>query len=152
MLKLTSWRLICEVSPKRKLRLLPLNSLTPTGHCNTCFVCLWLCSPFVVLKLLFQFINSLHSRYDSLAGMPARRTAATYTQNERTQTSMPWVGFEPAIPTFRRAKRVHAVDRAATVIGITCFSIRKLCIVPAVCIWLFRTVLTINSSSFPKEH
>jgi hypothetical protein len=30
---------------------------------------------------------------------------------------MPWVGFEPTIPVFERAKTVHALDRAATVIG-----------------------------------
>jgi hypothetical protein len=30
---------------------------------------------------------------------------------------MPWVGFEPMIPVFERAKTVHAFDRAATVIG-----------------------------------
>jgi hypothetical protein len=30
---------------------------------------------------------------------------------------MPGVGFEPTIPVFERAKRVHALDRAATVIG-----------------------------------
>jgi hypothetical protein len=28
------------------------------------------------------------------------------------------VGFEPTIPVFERAKMVHAVDSAATVIGI----------------------------------
>jgi hypothetical protein len=27
------------------------------------------------------------------------------------------VGFEPMIPVFERAKTVHALDRAATVIG-----------------------------------
>jgi hypothetical protein len=27
------------------------------------------------------------------------------------------VGFEPAIPVFERAKTVHALDRAVTVIG-----------------------------------
>jgi hypothetical protein len=31
---------------------------------------------------------------------------------------MPWVGFEPTTPVFERAKTVHALDRAATVIGI----------------------------------
>jgi hypothetical protein len=31
---------------------------------------------------------------------------------------MPWVGFEPTIPAFERAKTVHALDRAATVIGV----------------------------------
>jgi hypothetical protein len=30
---------------------------------------------------------------------------------------MPWVGFKPTISAFERAKKVHALDRAATVIG-----------------------------------
>jgi hypothetical protein len=30
---------------------------------------------------------------------------------------MPRVGFEPTIPVFERAKPVHALDRAAAVIG-----------------------------------
>jgi hypothetical protein len=30
---------------------------------------------------------------------------------------MPRVGFEPMIPVFERSKTVHALDRAATVIG-----------------------------------
>jgi hypothetical protein len=30
---------------------------------------------------------------------------------------MPQVGFEPTIPAFQRMKTVHALDRAATVIG-----------------------------------
>jgi hypothetical protein len=30
---------------------------------------------------------------------------------------MPLVGFEPMTPVFERAKTVHAIDRAATVIG-----------------------------------
>jgi hypothetical protein len=41
----------------------------------------------------------------------------TQPQNKCTQTSMLWVGFEPKIPAFERAKTVHALDRAATVIG-----------------------------------
>jgi hypothetical protein len=32
---------------------------------------------------------------------------------------MPKVRFEPTIPVFERAKTVHAIDRAATVIGCT---------------------------------
>jgi hypothetical protein len=35
----------------------------------------------------------------------------------QTQTSMPWVGFEPTILVFEQAKTVHALDCAATVIG-----------------------------------
>jgi hypothetical protein len=31
---------------------------------------------------------------------------------------MPLVGFEPMIPVFERAKTFHALDRAATVIGM----------------------------------
>jgi hypothetical protein len=30
---------------------------------------------------------------------------------------MSWVGSEPTIPVLERAKTVHALDRAATVIG-----------------------------------
>jgi hypothetical protein len=42
--------------------------------------------------------------------LPTHRT--TQTQNKRTQTSMPQVGFEPTIPVFERAKTVHVLDRA----------------------------------------
>jgi hypothetical protein len=31
---------------------------------------------------------------------------------------MPRVGFEPTIPMFERTKKVHALDRSGTVIGI----------------------------------
>jgi hypothetical protein len=31
---------------------------------------------------------------------------------------MPWVGFEPTIPKFDRAKAIQALDRAATAIGL----------------------------------
>jgi hypothetical protein len=40
-----------------------------------------------------------------------------YKRNKHTQTFMPLVGLEPTIPVFKRAKMVHALDRAATVIG-----------------------------------
>jgi hypothetical protein len=66
---------------------------------------------------LLQFLNPIHSRQDSLDGESARLKAATYTQNKRTQTSMPRVGFEPTTPVFERAKTVHALGRAVTVIG-----------------------------------
>jgi heme oxygenase len=47
--------------------------------------------------------------------LPAHMIAQT--QDKRTQTLMLQVGFEPTIPVFERAKTVHALDRAATVIG-----------------------------------
>jgi hypothetical protein len=39
------------------------------------------------------------------------------TQNKRIQMFMPQAGFESTIPVFSRAKTIHALDRAATVIG-----------------------------------
>jgi hypothetical protein len=48
--------------------------------------------------------------------LPTRRT--TETQNKRKQTFMPRVVFETMIPVLERAKTVHALDRAATVIGL----------------------------------
>jgi hypothetical protein len=33
------------------------------------------------------------------------------------------VGFEPKTPIFERAKTVHALDRAATVIGLACMQL-----------------------------
>jgi hypothetical protein len=47
--------------------------------------------------------------------LPIHRT--TQTQNKRTQSSMPRVGFEHTTPLFERAKTVHPLDRAATVIN-----------------------------------
>jgi hypothetical protein len=38
---------------------------------------------------------------------------------------MPRVGFEPTIPVIERAKTVHALDRAVTVIGKVKFSSNK---------------------------
>jgi hypothetical protein len=49
---------------------------------------------------------------------PIARPLPIQIQNKHRQTSMPWVGFEPTIPPFERAKNVHASDRAATV---TCY-------------------------------
>jgi hypothetical protein len=34
---------------------------------------------------------------------------------------MPQVGFEHTIPVFDRAKMIHAIDCAATVVGLHCF-------------------------------
>jgi hypothetical protein len=47
--------------------------------------------------------------------LPAYRTAQT--QNKHTQTSILEVGFELTIPVFERAKVVHVLNRATTVIG-----------------------------------
>jgi hypothetical protein len=65
----------------------------------------------------FSFLIFLHSRQDPFDRGLVRRKDATSTQNKRTQTSMPRVGFQPTIPGFERANPVHALDSAATVIG-----------------------------------
>jgi hypothetical protein len=51
---------------------------------------------------------------DQHVAMPLPNHRTTQTQNKRTQTTMPRVGFEPTIPVFERAKAVHALDRVAT--------------------------------------
>jgi hypothetical protein len=48
---------------------------------------------------------------------PLPTHSTTQTQNKRTQTSITRVGFEATIPLLERMKTVHALDRAATVIG-----------------------------------
>jgi hypothetical protein len=55
---------------------------------------------------------------DQLVARPLPIHKTTQIQNKRTQTSMPLVGFEPTIPVVERAKTVHALDHAATVIGL----------------------------------
>jgi hypothetical protein len=49
---------------------------------------------------------------------------ATQTQNKRTHTYVPRVGFETTISTFERTVKIHALDRAATmfVFPITTYS------------------------------
>jgi hypothetical protein len=44
-------------------------------------------------------------------------TQRTQKHNKRTQTTVPWVGFEPKIPALELANTVHASDRMATVTG-----------------------------------
>jgi hypothetical protein len=67
--------------------------------------------------LIFYTVGSTSWKGDQFAArpLPAHRTAQT--ENKRTQTPMPKLGFDPTIPVFEREKIVHALDRAATVIG-----------------------------------
>jgi hypothetical protein len=48
---------------------------------------------------------------------PSQGRYLTQTQNKHEQTSMLRVGFESTIQMFEWAKTVHALDRAATVMG-----------------------------------
>jgi hypothetical protein len=79
--------------------------------------------PFVGPWPLFQFLDLFYTVGRTLwtgdqpvaRPLPAHRTVRT--QNKRTQTSMPQVGFEPTIPVFEQAKTIRALKLAATVIG-----------------------------------
>jgi hypothetical protein len=55
---------------------------------------------------------------DQLVAKPLHTRRRTQVQNKRTHSSMLRVVFEPMIPVFERAKMVHALDCAGTVIGI----------------------------------
>jgi hypothetical protein len=52
---------------------------------------------------------------------PSKGRYLTQTQNKHKQTSMPRVGCEPTILAFKLAQTFHALDRAATVIGMNHF-------------------------------
>jgi hypothetical protein len=78
--------------------------------------------PFVGPWPLFRFLNifiigSKPWTRDQPVARPLPTHRRTQTQNKRTQTYMPRVGFEPTSQVFERAKAVHALDPAATVIG-----------------------------------
>jgi hypothetical protein len=72
--------------------------------------------PFFSFLILFTVDRSPWTGDQPVARpLPTHRT--TQTQNKHTQTCMPRVGFEPTTPEFERVERVHALDRAAIVIG-----------------------------------
>jgi hypothetical protein len=66
---------------------------------------------------LGQSVGLLGRRSAPSQGRYVHRT--TQTQNKRRQTCKPWVGFEPTIPVFERAKTFYALDRVVAVIGAT---------------------------------
>jgi uncharacterized membrane protein len=79
--------------------------------------------PFVGPWPLLQFFNLYtdgRTRWtgDQPVSRPLSTHRRTQTQNKRTQTFMPRVWFKPTTPVFERVKTVHALARAATVIGL----------------------------------
>jgi hypothetical protein len=91
------------------------------NYLSNLHIYLWLYSPLSCLGRLFGFlipfkVGSTPWTRDEHVVRPLL-TQRTQTQTKRSQTSMPWVGFEPTIPAFVRAKAVHALDRATTAIG-----------------------------------
>jgi hypothetical protein len=82
---------------------------------------LWLyspCGPWPLVQFLNPYtVGMTPWTGDQAAARPLPTHRKTQTQNNRTQTSMPRVGFKPTILVFERTKTVHALERAATVIG-----------------------------------
>jgi hypothetical protein len=74
----------------------------------------WIYSPLLGLGYFFGFFI-LHTvgRTPWTGDQPVATHRAT-----QTQTYMSQAGFERTIPAFERGKTVHALDRAAAVIGI----------------------------------
>jgi hypothetical protein len=79
---------------------------------------------FCWMLAVFQFLHFIHSRQDSLDGGSAFRKTATYihritqTQNKcKRYICLEW-DSNPRSQAFERAKTVHALDRAVTVIGM----------------------------------
>jgi hypothetical protein len=78
--------------------------------------------PFVGPWPLFSFliiytVGRTPYTGDQAVARPLPIHTTTQTQNKRTQTSIPLVGFITTTPVFKRAKTVHVLDRAANVIG-----------------------------------
>jgi hypothetical protein len=87
-------------------------------------------SPLLGLGRFFSFLISYtvgRSPWtrDQLVARPLSAYRTTQTRNKRTQIAMPQVGFEPTIPVFGRAKTIHALDLAATVVGIRQVKVRN---------------------------
>jgi hypothetical protein len=89
-------------------------SIHPSIHRSTV---LWLGLGLFFSFLILYTVGRTPWMGDQPVGRPLPTHRTTQTQNKRTETSMPWVGFETTFPTFEREKTVHALDRAATVIG-----------------------------------
>jgi hypothetical protein len=67
----------------------------------------------------FQFLDSYTAGKTQPITRPLSTHRTTQTQKKRIQTSMPRVRFKPMIPLFERAKKVHALVRAAPGISYT---------------------------------
>jgi hypothetical protein len=105
--------------------------------------------PFVGPWPLFQFPNfytvgmAPWTRNQPVARpLPAHRRAQT--QNKRTQTSIPEVGFELTIPVFEWTETVHTSDRTATVIGKDNFTFPKSYII--ISIHIDHCTITFNTN------
>jgi hypothetical protein len=85
------------------------------------FLSLWLYNPSDLGRFFSFLILYTFGRIPWTGDQPVIRPLPTrktkQTQTKRTQTFMSQAWFETATPVFERAKAVHALDHAATVIG-----------------------------------
>jgi hypothetical protein len=86
---------------------------------------LWALQPMIKTWVLFQNFLILYTvgRTPCAGDKPVARPLPTHdkkkhTQNKRSQTSMPRVGFESTAPVFKRANKFHALDYADTLSGL----------------------------------
>jgi hypothetical protein len=97
-----------------------------SNNFTLCFIYLLLYSTLLDIGgffsfLIFYIVSRTPWAGDQPVARPIPAHRAAQTQNKRTHTSMPQVGFEPTIPVFEGAKAVHVLDGAAAVVGTLCF-------------------------------
>jgi hypothetical protein len=63
--------------------------------------------PPLQFRNIFYTVDRTPRTSDQPVARPLPTHRTTQTQNKRTQSSVPWVGFEPTIPAFEGAKTVH---------------------------------------------
>jgi hypothetical protein len=74
-----------------------------------------LCWAFFAFSVSWSFTQSIGLLRREISPSQGRYLhTGQHRHRINSQTCMPWVGFEPTIPVFERAKTVHALDRAAT--------------------------------------
>jgi hypothetical protein len=96
-------------------------SVCHLDRCERCVsIYLWLYSPlldrgvFSVSCLIFYIVDRTPWTGDQPVARPLRAHRTALTQNKCTQTSMPWVGFKPTIPAFKRTKTVWVCNKVPT--------------------------------------
>jgi hypothetical protein len=110
---------------------------------NTIWLLIYLSFSFLLLPLssighlwnaLFHFNFLILRQSVGLLGQGISPSQGRYLYKHRVNTkSMPWVGFEPTIPAFERAKTVAASDRAAIAIGYVSYTqVKSLHLVSAI--------------------
>jgi hypothetical protein len=96
-----------------------------------------------------QFLNpKTAGRIPWTSDQPVASPRTIQIQNKHTQISMPCVGFKPTTPAFERAKTIHALDWAATVIGDAHKALAMLLLLFINCNWAKTTkrgALSINN-------